>query len=223
MGEKKLKELKVFFDTEFNGLQKETDLISIGLCVDGDDFFYGEINYSDLDTDPWIKENVISKLLHRNKVISKTQVFIYDNKEVIRKNLRNWINDIKEEYHADFIQFVSDCSSYDFVLLVDLLSDTLKNQAISLPDYISPYCHDINQDITEMLKVKWHDSITDYNSFEINRIESLRSFYEASNKPIPGYLTRAKQHNSLYDSFVIRDFYHMIEKVKGSKNKIKLS
>lgn len=223
MGEKKLKELKVFFDTEFNGLQKETDLISIGLCVDGDDFFYGEINYSDLDTDPWIKENVIAKLLHRNKVISKTKIFISNTKEAVRESLRCWLVEIKKEYNADVIQFVSDCSSYDFVLLVDLLSDTDKNQALSLPDYISPYCHDINQDITDMLKVKLQDDITDYNSFEINRVGSVRSFYESYNKPIPGYLTNAKQHNSLYDAFVIRDFYNMIETVKDSKKKIRLS
>ena len=35
---------KVFLDTEFTGLTKDTDLISIGLYIDEENYFYGEFN-----------------------------------------------------------------------------------------------------------------------------------------------------------------------------------
>ena len=35
--------MNIFFDTEFTGLQKDTDLISIGLISENNDVFYAEI------------------------------------------------------------------------------------------------------------------------------------------------------------------------------------
>ena len=41
---KKMENKKVFLDTEFTGLTKDTDLISIGLYIDEENYFYGEFN-----------------------------------------------------------------------------------------------------------------------------------------------------------------------------------
>ena len=35
---------RVFLDTEFTGLTKDTELIGIGLFIDEDNYFYGELN-----------------------------------------------------------------------------------------------------------------------------------------------------------------------------------
>ena len=45
--------------------------------------------------------------------------------------------------------FVSDVSHYDMVLLIDLLVGNAK----MLPKFITPACHDINQDIATMLDI----------------------------------------------------------------------
>jgi mannitol-1-phosphate/altronate dehydrogenase len=51
--------MKIFFDTEFTGLHKNTTLISIGLVAGDGTTFYGEIeNYDKTQVDEWIQKNV---------------------------------------------------------------------------------------------------------------------------------------------------------------------
>ena len=58
--------MKIFFDTEFTGLHKNTTLISIGLVDENDRTFYGEfLGYDGNQVDDWIKENVINNLKHK--------------------------------------------------------------------------------------------------------------------------------------------------------------
>ena len=55
--------MKLFFDTEFTGLHKDTTLISIGIVSEDGRKFYAE--FSDFDIrqcDNWIKENVLRNL-----------------------------------------------------------------------------------------------------------------------------------------------------------------
>ncbi len=54
---------KIFFDTEFTGLHKNTTLISIGCVADSGETFYAELtDYDKSQLNDWIKENVISGL-----------------------------------------------------------------------------------------------------------------------------------------------------------------
>ena len=56
--------MKVFFDTEFTGLRKDTTIISIGLVSDNYKKFYAEFTDYDKDqVDDWIKDNVINNLI----------------------------------------------------------------------------------------------------------------------------------------------------------------
>jgi hypothetical protein len=60
-----MQEKKVFFDTEFTGLHKDTTLISIGLIADTGETFYAELNdYYPEQVDEWVQQNVISKLIY---------------------------------------------------------------------------------------------------------------------------------------------------------------
>ena len=55
--------MKIFFDTEFTGLHKDTTLISIGLIDENGRTFYGEFSdYDESKCDDWIRENVIKHL-----------------------------------------------------------------------------------------------------------------------------------------------------------------
>ena len=59
--------MKIFFDTEFTGLHKDTTLISIGLISEDRRCFYAELTdykrtLPDVDNWNWIEENVIANL-----------------------------------------------------------------------------------------------------------------------------------------------------------------
>lgn len=57
--------MKVFFDTEFTGLQKDTNLISIGFVDENDNELYLEIKDTDVSqVDNWIKENVLDNTIN---------------------------------------------------------------------------------------------------------------------------------------------------------------
>lgn len=59
--------MKIFFDTEFTGLHKNTTLVSIGLISEDKRQFYGElIDYNENQCDEWINENVINHLRKTN-------------------------------------------------------------------------------------------------------------------------------------------------------------
>lgn len=55
--------MKIFFDTEFTGLHKDTTLISIGMVSEDGRTFYAELNdYDDSQINDWVRDNVISNL-----------------------------------------------------------------------------------------------------------------------------------------------------------------
>lgn len=56
--------MKIFMDTEFTGLHKNTKLISIGLISEDGRSFYGELNDYGEVNDSWLLENVIDNLLY---------------------------------------------------------------------------------------------------------------------------------------------------------------
>lgn len=94
--------MKVFFDTEFTGLHKDTTLISIGLIADDGKTFYAELNdYDKSQVDEWIQKNVIDNLL-------------FNNKDAVADTLKIWLS----QFEA--VEMWSDCLSYDWVLFNDL-------------------------------------------------------------------------------------------------------
>lgn len=111
--------LKLFFDTEFTGLVKDTTLISIGIISENDEIFYAEFtDYNVNLVDDWIKENVIDKL------ILPKEEGVYDDgivgdKKFVSVKLIEWLSDKGE------VIFWSDCLSYDWVLLNDLFGGAL--------------------------------------------------------------------------------------------------
>lgn len=182
--------MKIFFDTEFTGLHKDTTLISIG-CVDEEGrAFYAELtDYDKSQVNDWIRENVINNLK-----LPKVGCYNYDDKqtwcnvkgdkELIKEALDQWLSRYEE------VQFVSDVCHYDMVLLIDLFGT-----AFDLPKGVNAACHDINQDIAR------YYGMSETNAFD----KSRESIIKEANVTISG-----DKHNALYDAKVIREIYNIV-------------
>lgn len=175
--------MKIFFDTEFTGLHKNTTLISIGLIDENDRSFYAEfIDYDISQCDDWINEHVINNLKFKHRTgcwidENEDETYCKGYKEFIADKLKQWL-----KYYDD-IELISDCCHYDMVLLIDLFDSALSTPFV-------PVCHDINEDIADRY------TLGNVNkAFDINR-ESLL------NTPISG-----NKHNALYDAKVIKTLY----------------
>lgn len=178
--------MKVFFDTEFTGLHKDTTLISIGLISESGKTFYAEFtDYDGSQVDEWIQEHVINNLKfnHQGKffTVRDGNMEVHHDKYHIRKQLAEWF----EQF--DTVELVSDVCHYDMVLLIDIFGHAFK-----LPSNVNPACHDINQDIASYFE------LSEREAFDYSREEIMMG-------KIPG-----DKHNSLYDAKVIREIYHVV-------------
>lgn len=189
--------MKIFLDSEFTGLHKDTTLISIGLIAEDTRSFYAEFDdYDKSQVDEWIEDNVIENLFKdKNDGYKPADVVVYGNKDEISKALNEWLDDFD-----DTIEWVSDVSHYDFVLLIDLLV----GDALKLPKYISAVCHDINQDIAE------YCGISEIDAFDYSREEFLLDKFGRV------MVIEGRKHNAIYDALVIMQIYYSILKEKNN-------
>ena len=199
--------MKIYFDTEFTGLKKDTTLVSIGLITEDDESFYAELTDFDKSyKDEWFVNNVLNNLLldkEKNAKKKTPEVFVYKTKEeyfIADKTVRGTKNEVSYELYRwlkDFvsIQLVSDVCHYDMVLFIDLFGG-----AFDMLPSITPACHDINQDIAEFCK------ITEREAFEKNREKLLLE----NGIQLP----KRKKHNSMYDAKIIKMIDEMIRRNK---------
>lgn len=186
--------MKIFFDTEFTGLHKNTTLISIGMIAENGEKFYGEItDFDRSQCDEWIEQNVLKHLiLYGNDKMADEfglldgKTIIVGIKEDVSRELYKWLQNFEE------VQLVSDVCHYDMVLFIDLFGT-----AFDLPENVNASCHDINQDIAE------HYHISEKQAFDKSREQIVK---ELCGKEIEGC-----KHNSLYDAMVIKAIYEEIK------------
>ena len=189
--------MRIFFDTEFTGLHKNTTLISIGIKSNCGKTFYMELNdYDKTQVDDWIQTNVIDNLLFADppegQQVHYAATRSLDNpvgddiykgyslqargsKADLKINLLKWLEQFEE------IEVWSDCLSYDWVLFNDIFG-----HAFNIPENI---CY-IPFDICTVFKLKGIDP-------DINREQ-----YAYDKTP-----TQAKKHNALWDAEVIKACY----------------
>lgn len=191
--------MRLFFDTEFTGLHKNTTLISIGIIAENGKKFYAEFtDYRKEQCNNWIRDNVLTNLLLdgmgdgvRETSEDKSLMMIRGTFDLISEELNKWLSQFIH------IQFVSDVCHYDFVLLIDLI--TKGGIALNLPDNISPVCADINQDIAEYF------CTTDRGAFNMSREQIVYELYGENNSIIGG------KHNALYDAEIIQAIWRGLE------------
>lgn len=214
--------MKIYFDSEFTGLKKDDDLISIGLIckpAEADSTkaikfhsFYGVI--SDFDKskcDDWVLQNVVN-IIHDDELApqkkswtsqgSVEQTRVYGTFKTVSDSINKWIKQMydiektnSEESGRVYIEFVSDVSSYDFVHLVDLI--TMHGSSLDLPTYIVPYCIDIMPNVKRLLPLCGCDDSW-YHAFNDNRENMAHTIMKLSIK------FNRQYEQDRYTSMVIR-------------------
>lgn len=193
--------MKIFFDTEFTGLHKDTTLISIGLVDENGRTFYAEFSdFNNSQCDEWIYENVIKHLrlgTYEHYGFHNNNTEAFGNKKFIKEKLADWLS------QYDGAELVSDCCHYDMVLFIDIFGG-----AFDIPSNVNPTCHDINQDIAK------HFKITEREAFDLSRegiIEEDNKKTEMVLLPDDWKITiDGDKHNSLYDAKVIKAIYKIV-------------
>lgn len=188
--------MKIFFDTEFTGLHKDTTLISIGLISEDRRTFYAELtDYDDKQCDDWIKENVIDHLNMLKPISDRKYIPNYHvgTRDDIATALENWFKQFNQ------VELVSDVCHYDMVLLIDLFGS-----AFDLPDNVSASCYDINQDIARYYKINQAEA------FDKSREDILWDRWK-------DIAVSGDKHNALYDAKVIREIYQIVNNVDFDK------
>jgi hypothetical protein len=178
--------MKIFFDTEFTGLHKNTSLISIGLIAEDGKTFYAEnAEYDKSQVNDWIKEYVIDNTSYLkdtdNMETASTSLNCFYHVEGIKgikADLTDWL------LQFDTVEIWSDCLAYDWVLFCDIFGS-----AFDIPSnvYYIPF------DICTLFKIKGIDP-------DISREEFI------------DYSIKGDKHNALYDAKVIKACYEKLMK-----------
>ncbi len=188
---------KIFFDTEFTGLHKNTTLISIGLIADSGETFYAELrDYDKSQVNPWLQENVIDNLLYNHFVkghgysrtynndeeTSYNYKYVVSNTSEVKNRMENWLSQFEQ------VEIWSDCLAYDWVLFCNIFGT-----AFDIPSniYYIPF------DICTLFKLKDIDP-------DISR-EKFAELLE--DKEI-------SKHNALWDAKVIMLCYNKLMTIK---------
>lgn len=201
--------MKIFFDTEFTGLHKNTTLISLGMIDEFGRTFYAEFtDYDESQCDDWIKEHVINNLLykHFDKEGEPNTISIFGNKYYTKGDKRYIKNQLIEWLSKyDNVELVSDVCHYDMVLFVDIFGS-----AFDIPKNVSPCCYDINQDIAKFFKVSMHEAFDISREGIIDWYNSVRDNFLIKDESKEKIEINGDKHNSLYDACVIKAIYEII-------------
>lgn len=192
--------INIYFDTEFTGLQKDTNLISIGLISETGEEFYAE--FSSINTevlDSWIRNNVLNNTVKYGNlqvtdlVLDETN-YHFGTKEEIRVELEAWLKQYND------VQLISDVCHYDMVLFIDIFGT-----AFDIPSIVNPYCYDINNDIALYCDISYKEA------FNLNREDFLSE---------EGIDIKGVKHNSLYDAKVIKEIYELCNNINYNYIKV---
>lgn len=180
---------KVFFDTEFTGLHKDTTLVSIGLISECGKTFYAELtDYAKGQIDEWLQENVISKLTLSYLGHDIENCGVTDNTdpsnikfrgtlEHLRVDLTKWLSQFER------VEMWSDCLSFDWVLFCNIFG-----HAFNVPSnvYYIPF------DICTLFYAKDIDP-------------------DVSREEFAGLKNNAHKHNALWDAKVIKSCFEKLK------------
>lgn len=172
---------KVFFDTEFTGLHKNTTLISIGLISECGKSFYAELtDYDKSQVDEWLQKNVIENLTlsKQDNIAEPNEWKLLGNMMAVNQALTQWLSQFEK------VEMWSDCLSYDWVLFCEIWGHAFK---VPKNVYYIPF------DISTLFKIKNIDP-------DINREKfGCGEFYSEMPK-----------HNALWDATVIKMCYEKL-------------
>ena len=192
---------KIFLDTEFTGLHRNTTLISIGLVSECGKTFYAEmIDYDYMQLNPWITENVINNLTNQSMpdnsyTISEGNMNCKCDSKWLKIYLKHWLSQFKE------VEIWSDCLAYDWVLFCNIFGEAFK-----IPEnvYYIPF------DICTSFKELGIDPDIGREEF-VNRNVQVDTF---------DHWGANVKHNALWDAYVIRECYNNLDKIRKENKAI---
>ena len=156
---------RIFFDLEFTGLNQNADIISAGFVSENNEELYVEFDdYDSNKCDNWVKKHVITHLTEKKRC---------NRREALQKVL-NYFQKVRKL--GERIILISDCLSYDWILLNELWGGALK---------IPVYLYYIPIDISTMFYIKGIDPDIDREMFI-------------------GIKDKSKKHNAIWDAKVIK-------------------
>lgn len=235
--------LKVYYDAEFTGLHKNTNLISIGLVSESGSTFYAEFtDYDKSQVDNWLQKYVIDNLLFNNvrevpyvsefvnsvyeyvedghrRYIKQMNLIVKGDCHKISELLDFWLrNELEFTKHTenpcDQIQIYCDCYAYDWMLFNDLICEN--GLAMNFPKYL----YYIPVDLSTYLQMRNIDP-------DITRevlIHKLLPDYDLeddimSKEPFRSYIKFRNnlKHNSLWDALICKLCFETLENLDDGK------
>lgn len=204
------RKLKLFYDAEFTGLQKDTTPISIGIVSESGACFYAEFtDYDQSQVTDWIDENVIQKLKlvdkengYReitsmsgesvDKISQPVNIIVKGDRKLVTSELMGWLSNESACAGGVQLQFFADCYAYDWVIMNDLIG--LNGSALEIPGYVNY----IPIDLSTALYMRGVDP-------DISREEFVGDYGLESIKNSPllkAWGSDNIKHNCLWDAYV---------------------
>lgn len=158
----------VYFDCKFTNYSKNTTLMSIGFVDYSGNMFYAELtDYMKVDMNDLAKEYEKEMLNPAKNILDGNFWIMKGNRAEVSTQLLFWLSRIIGDDKDKRIQFVSDGTTPNFILLFDLLTNKKVNyEYTSIPPYISRVTYDINQDLATSISVSNTTDIPDKEYFK---------------------------------------------------------
>ena len=176
---------RIYYDSEFTGLHRDTSLISVGLCTEQGAEFYAEFSdYATEQCDDWLRHNVIA---HTRWIAAGEQTpmvtdeadtrLCFGDRELVRKELESWLG------RFDAVEIWADCPAYDWVLFCDLFGG-----ALHIPAHIF------------------------YIPFDLATAFKLRGLDPDTHRATFAGVEQGAQHHALHDARVTRACHRRLSK-----------
>ena len=184
-------QLKIYFDMEMSELTPYASIISLGFVSErGDKLYLESTNFDPEDCSDWVQENVITNLSLKPSFqcyadYTENVIKHCADENTLRNDILSWIQMLLVTYGKSACQFYCDCYAYDWVLLVELLTNG--KSALSMPTFINYIPIDLS------------------TALHINNIDP-----DINREEFAGIKDNSKKHNALFDAEVIKACYEKL-------------
>lgn len=207
------KRFKIYYDAEFTGLHQNTTPISVGFVSESGATFYAEFNDYDKDqVTPWIKENVINRLIYAGFDEHYERKDIYDSdhtdnpccnicmkgsKANVSVELLGWLLNESHNSGGTKLQIYCDCYAYDWIVFNNLVCPD--GDALQIPNYIDY----IPMDLSTVLQTRGVDPDISREEYVGNDV--INNLIHISPFSLWGC---DMKHNCLWDAFICRECFN---------------
>ena len=188
----------IFMNIDMTGYNRKTTLISLALVDNNGRSFLGEFNdFSEKQFEQLSEEDksaiemITGRKCYNNddleNVTTGKHWYVYGKRKDISKAVLEWFKFYED--NKKNIQLVGDTPSYEFVMLLDLLSDTSVNSYSCVP-FLSRTIYDLNHLIASSIvvtkeddNIEWSEFVKNYvpisDSMKFNRAELFKDLNES--------------------------------------------